>query len=73
MDIPITFIYDPICPFAQRVWLALLEKQIPFEKKRVSLKQKSEEFKQIYDKSYAKDNKLEGAVPVIIYRGKYIA
>ena len=51
----ITLVYDPICPFAQRVWLALLEKQIPFEKKVVDLANKSQEFKDIYSKAYARD------------------
>ena len=50
----ITLVYDPICPFAQRVWLALLEKQIPFEKQRVDLANKSQYFKDIYSQAYAR-------------------
>ena len=67
MNKAITLVYDPICPFAQRVWLTLLEKQIPFEKKRIDLKDKSEEFKEIYSKAFARDLNSNGAVPVLIY------
>lgn len=33
----ITFITNRVCPFAQRVWLTLLEKDVPFTEKGVSL------------------------------------
>ena len=41
MNKAIKLVYDPICPFAQRVWLTLLEKEVPFEKLRVDLADKS--------------------------------
>ena len=67
MNKEITLVYDPICPFAQRVWLALLEKGIPYHKKRVELLNKSQEFKDIYSKAFARDPANEGMVPVLIY------
>ena len=33
----LTFYYHPLSPIARRVWLALLEKEIPFEAKTVNL------------------------------------
>lgn len=36
----VTFVYDPVCPFAQRVWLTLLEKGIPFETMKINLRNK---------------------------------
>ena len=69
----ITLIYDPVCPFAQRVWLTLLEKQIPFEKKVVDISNKTEEFKDIYSKSYARDVNNSGAVPILIYGDQVIS
>ncbi len=33
----LTFYYHPLSPVARRVWLALLEKEIPFEPKLVNL------------------------------------
>ena len=73
MNKDIVFVYDPICPFAQRVWLALLEKKVPFYKKRVSLLQKTQELKDIYNKSFARDPTQEGVVPVLMMGDKNIA
>lgn len=63
----ITFVYNPVCPFAQRVWLALLEKGLPFQKMRINLKDKSQEFTKIYSKAYGRDPSSNGKVPVLIH------
>jgi glutathione S-transferase len=67
MSKAITLVYDPICPFAQRAWLALLEKQVPFNKMRVEIWNKSQEFTEIYSKAYARDPTNKGIVPVLVY------
>ena len=62
-----TLVYDPVCPFAHRAWLTLLEKKVPFEKKRVDITNKSQEFADIYSKAYARDPSNKGIVPVLTY------
>jgi glutathione S-transferase len=67
MQKTIKLVYDPICPYAERAWLTLLEKQVPFDKLRIDLKDKSQEFKDIYSKAYARDPDNAGKVPVLIH------
>ena len=38
----LTFYYHPLSPIARRVWICLLEKQIPFEPKIVKLQHKEQ-------------------------------
>jgi glutathione S-transferase len=38
----LTFYYHPLSPIARRVWICLLEKQIPFESKIVQLQHKEQ-------------------------------
>jgi len=66
MSKAITLVYDPICPFAQRAWLTLLEKQVPFNKMKVSIRDKSQEFTDVYSKAYARDPTNKGIVPVLV-------
>jgi glutathione S-transferase len=37
------------CPYAQRVWIALLEKHVPFEHKLVDLQDKPADFTAVYN------------------------
>lgn len=73
MSKAVTLVYDPICPFAQRAWLTLLEKQVPFNKMRVDIMNKSQEFTNVYSKAYARDPNNKGIVPVIVYGDQTIA
>ncbi|KAK2079004.1 hypothetical protein QBZ16_002694 [Prototheca wickerhamii] len=52
------------CPYAQRAWLTLVEKEIPFETKLVDLKNKSEEFKALYA-SIHPDPEAPAKVPIL--------
>jgi len=73
MSKAITLVYDPICPFAQRAWITLLEKQVPFEKMKVDIYNKSEEFKKVYSKAYGRNPDNVGMVPVLVYGDLTIA
>ena len=44
MSNTVVHFYNRICPFAQRSWITLLEKEVPFEKKEFSLTKKPAEF-----------------------------
>lgn len=67
MENSITLITNKVCPFAQRVWLTLLEKGCQFEFKEVSLTQKESWFTEIYKKAFGSDPNSDGKVPVIIH------
>ena len=67
MSKTLTLVYDPICPYAQRAWLTLLEKGIPFEKKRIDLKNKSKEYTEIYSRAIGRDPESDGKVPTIVH------
>ncbi len=69
----LTLVYDPVCPFAQRAWIALLEKQLPFDKMKINLKSKTAEFAEIYSKAYGRDPEAPaGKVPILIHGEKII-
>ena len=51
------------CPFAQRIWIALLEKGVTFDRKEVNPYDKSPEFLAINPR---------GLIPVVIHKGKFI-
>lgn len=57
---------NPICPFAQRAWLALLETNTSYEEIIVSLKEKTPFFTETYLKALGADLKSDGKVPVLI-------
>lgn len=44
MSQPLTLISHPICPFVQRATIVLLEKNVPFERKDIDLKNKPDWF-----------------------------
>ena len=67
MENSITLITNKVCPFAQRVWLTLLEKDCHFESKEVSLTQKESWFTETYKKAFGNDPSSDGKVPVIIH------
>lgn len=53
------------CPYAQRAWIALLEKKIDFELKKVDLKDKSPLFEETYRKSNP-NPLVSSKVPVMV-------
>lgn len=63
----VTLVYDPICPFAHRAWLALLEKGVSFDKIKVDITNKSEQFKDLHRQAYASDPNNTGMVPILIH------
>ena len=68
--VPMTFYSNPICPFAHRVWLSLLETQTPHEFTHVPLDPSGkgrEWYTPIYRAALGADNDPDsfGAVPVI--------
>ena len=62
------FLTNPICPFAQRVWLALLETETPHEYIVVSIKpgEKSPFFTETYRSALGADITSDGKVPVLV-------
>ena len=70
---PLTLVYDPVCPFAQRAWLALLEKEIPFAKLKVNHRKKEKVFTDIYSEALGRDPSSKGKVPIIMHANKIIA
>lgn len=50
---------------AQRSWLTLLEKKLPFELRKVDLNNKSEDFQQVY-KSISPDPAAPAKVPILL-------
>jgi glutathione S-transferase len=73
MSKAITLVYDPICPFAHRAWITLLEKQIPFDKMKVDIDNKSQEFADVYSKAYGRNPNNKGMVPILVYGDLTIA
>ena len=64
-----------VCPFGQRAWWTVLEKQIPSDKYIIhweDLGNKSETFKSAYKQSLFTNPDKDGTVPTIKHRGKYI-
>ena len=62
----LTFISNKICPFAQRVWITLEEKNLDYELKEVDLYKKEPYFTQMYQKSLGHDPKSTGKVPILV-------
>ena len=64
---------NPICPFAQRAWLALELKKIPYEYIKCDLKDKPAFFTEAYQKALGAAEGSDGKVPVIqTTDGKFI-
>jgi glutathione S-transferase len=63
----ITLITNRICPFAQRAWLTLLEKNVQFTFKEASLTDKEAWFTEAYLKAYGHDSSSNGKVPILIH------
>ncbi|GAB4819327.1 hypothetical protein N2152v2_006373 [Parachlorella kessleri] len=53
------------CPYAQRSWITLLEKKLPFEISQVDLNNKSQEFQDLYA-SINPDPAASAKVPILI-------
>ena len=62
----IVLISNPICPFAERAWITLLEKNVDFEFKEVSLKKKEPFFTETYKKALGSDPTSDGKVPILV-------
>jgi glutathione S-transferase len=62
------FITNPICPFAQRVWLVLLESETPHEYVVENIKagEKSSYFTATYRSALGADVTSDGKVPVLV-------
>jgi glutathione S-transferase len=67
MQKTVKLLYSPISPYSERVLLTLLEKKVPFDKLLIDIKDKSQEFKDIYSKAYARNPESSGKVPVLIH------
>ena len=64
-----------VCPFGQRAWFTMLQKDIPKDKYVIhweDLENKSQVFKNIYSKSLFNDPQKDGLVPTILHNGNYI-
>ena len=61
-----------MCPFAQRVWIALEYFELKYEFKYCDLKNKSKEFISAYKKAKHSDTKSDGKVPVLLDKNQYI-
>ena len=66
MDKSLKILLAPICPFAQRAWITLIEKNCDFELTEVSLKEKEPFFTETYLKAYGADQSSTGKVPILI-------
>lgn len=62
---PILFYDSGTCPFAQRTWITLLEKQLNFQHKIVDLKNKPKHFTELYATIHP-DPAAPAKVPIII-------
>eukprot|EP01137_Pigoraptor_chileana_P013359 Opistho-2@66781 len=60
----LTFVTNPICPFAHRVWLTLEEIGLKYETKETPLTDKPA-FTEIYGKALGSDPTSDGKVPVL--------
>ena len=59
---------NPVCPFAQRAWLAIEAKKVPYEYIKCSLggdANKEDYFKEAYAKAVGHDENSVGKVPII--------
>mmetsp|Transcript_41954 Transcript_41954/g.37182 ORF Transcript_41954/g.37182 Transcript_41954/m.37182 type:complete len:265 (-) Transcript_41954:150-944(-) len=56
---------NPICPFAQRAWLALEIKKVPYEYIKCDLREKPAFFTEAYQKALGAAEGSDGKVPVI--------
>eukprot|EP01137_Pigoraptor_chileana_P013356 Opistho-2@66772 len=61
----LTFVTNPICPFAHRVWLTLEEIGLKYETKETPLTDKPAWFTEIYGKALGSDPTSDGKVPVL--------
>lgn len=66
MEQKVTIILHKICPFAERAWITLEEKQIPYELREVSLTNKQPFFTETYRKAFGHDPTSDGKVPILI-------
>lgn len=62
----VALVSAPVCPFAQRAWLTLLELGVPFELKETSLTDKPAWFSETYAKAVGADPASNGKVPVLV-------
>jgi glutathione S-transferase len=67
-----TLILNKVCPFAERVWITLEEKKVPYELKEVSLTNKEAFFTETYKKAFGHDASSDGKVPILIDDGKIL-
>lgn len=68
----VTLVTNRICPFAQRAWLTLLEKEVPFTFREVNLVEKEAWFTETYRRAYAHDPTSDGKVPVLIHNDQVL-
>mmetsp|Transcript_60011 Transcript_60011/g.99091 ORF Transcript_60011/g.99091 Transcript_60011/m.99091 type:complete len:261 (-) Transcript_60011:208-990(-) len=59
------FYSHPVCPFGQRVWMALVAKNIPHQFIECNLRDKEDFFKQAYAKALGADPNSDGKTPII--------
>ena len=59
-------VLNKICPFAERAWLTLQQKKIPYELKEVSLTNKDAQFTETYKKAFGHDPTSDGKVPILL-------
>lgn len=62
---PITLYDSGTCPYAQRAWIALVEKELPFNHRIVDLANKPEDFVQLYAEINP-DPEARAKVPILI-------
>ena len=64
---------NPLCPFAQRAWLTVETKKIPYEYIKCDLLDKQSFFTEAYQKALGADEGSDGQIPIIqTLDGKFI-
>jgi len=71
MGAPLTFYDSGSCPYAHRTWLALEEKKLPYNTKKVDLQNKSQEFQDVYH-TVNPDPESRAKVPILIDDGSTV-
>jgi glutathione S-transferase len=66
MSAAVELVTNPICPFAQRAWLALEETAAPYVAREASLKEKPAWFTDVYRSAIGHDATSDGKVPVLV-------
>ena len=57
---------DPVCPFAERVWITIEEKELEHKLRQVKFREREPYFVEMYQKAIGRDPNVAAKAPILI-------